>query len=181
MSSQSGETDTGVDRIDRSPPYLSSGLALSAALITTVASLYGTVAIAACATGLLALAAGLATGRQSLVTAGSATLVGGTIFAGIAGAPVLGTLIGVTAGILSWDIGSTAISVGDQLGREAPTARLELVQVASSSVVGFGVVLVGVLVYESAGGNQPVSAVFGLVVAVVILLAALRQADPQQE
>jgi hypothetical protein len=176
--------DAGTERVgpvDRSPTYLSSALALGAGAVATTAGTYSVVGLAGCVAGVLVLAAGLATGRQALVTLAGGTLVGGVLVGVAGGAPALAALVGVAAALLAFDFGSTAVGLGEQLGREAPTLRLELVHAVASTLVGLGFVFGGFAIHEIAAGGQPTSAVFGLALAVVVLLAALRHAGPVTE
>lgn len=168
----------GVGQIDRSPPRLSSALALLAGLCTAALSVAAPLALTGGLVGLLALALGLALGRQPLVTVGGGLLVAGVILAGVSGAPVLVTLVGTMTALLAFDLGTTALGLGEQLGRETPSAELELVHAAASTAVGLGVVAAGFLVHEVATGGRPVSVVFGLLVVVLVSVAALRRADP---
>lgn len=167
-----------VDRVDRSPTYLSSALALVAATVATAVSPASLPALTGCVTGTALLAVGLAVGRRLLVTLAGTTLVAGVLLGATAGAPVPFTLVGVAAALLAFDLGTTAVSLGEQLGREAATERLELVHAAASTLVGLAFVTAGYAVNEVATGGQPLSAVFGLVLAVLVLLAALRRVDP---
>lgn len=183
MSRTGGADGTGVDpteaRLDRSPPYLSSGLALAAGVVAVTTSVDSQLGVVCAVGGLFGLALGLLTARQGFVTLGGGLLVLGPVVAGTTGVPpVVATLVGVTAGLLAFDFGSTGIALGEQLGRDTPTAQVELVHAIASTVVGLGFVIAGFAVHETAAAGQPVSAVLALVVAVVILLAALRRADP---
>jgi hypothetical protein len=171
-------SDDGLGRIDRAPTRLSSVLALGAAVLTTATSAYSPLAFVCCLVGGLVLAAGLAGGDQRAVTTAGGLLIVGVLAGGVAGAPVAPTLVGVTGAVLAVDLGSTALAVGEQLGRKAPTTRLELVHATGSVLVGLGLVTGGVVVHEAAAGSQPVTAVFGLVVAVVVLFVALRRMEP---
>ena len=168
----------GLERIDRRPTRLSSVLALGAAALTTAASAYSPFAFACCLLGGLVLVAGVVGGDQRAVTTAGGLLVVGVLVGGVVGAPVAPTLVGVAGALLAVDLGSTAVTVGDQLGREAPTARLELVHATGSVLVGTGLVTGGLVVHEAAAEGQPVTGVFGLVVAVVLLFVALRRMNP---
>lgn len=175
-----GSSSGAPEPVDRRSTRLGSGLALAAGAVAATASVDAPAALGVCLGGLLVLGVGLAATRQSLVTAGGALLVAGPLAAAATGAPpVLATLVGVTAAILAFDLGSTAVSLGEQLGHDAPTAQVELVHAGASTVVGLSFVLVGFAVHEMAATGQPTSAVVGLVVAVVVLLVALRRADPR--
>jgi hypothetical protein len=164
-------------RIDHGPTRPSSALALVAAVTTTAAGVYSPVAFAGCLVGGLVLVTGLAAGEQRAVTTGSAILVVAVLTGGAAGAPIVATLVGVTGALLALDLGSTALSLGEQLGRRAPTLRLELVHATASTLVGLGIVTAGTAVHSAAAEEQPVTAVLGLVVAAVVLLLALRRVD----
>lgn len=170
-------SDVELEPVDRSPTYLSSGLALAAAGVTTVASATVELAAVVCLAGLLAVAIGLAVGRQSPVTVGTGLLVLGVLVGGAATVPMLVTLLGITAALLTYDFATTAIGLGEQLGRGAPTAQVELFHAGVSTLLGLGIVVASFAVTESATSDQPVGAVLGLLVAVVVLVAALRRAD----
>jgi hypothetical protein len=166
------------DRIDRSPTLLSSALALAAGVFAVTANVGAPVAALICVLGVLALGAGLLDGRQVVVTAGTGLLVLGSVVGGTQGVPVLATLVGVAAGLLAFDLGSTAVSLGDQLGRETDTRQVELVHATASTLVGGAFVGAGFAIRETVSGGQPLSGVLGLVAAVLLLIAALRRADP---
>ena len=166
------------DRINRSPTLLSSALALAAAVFAATATTGVSVAFLACVLGVLVLAGGLLTGQQITVTAGAGLLVLGSLVGGTQGLPVLATLIGVAAGLLAFDLGSTAVTLGEQLGRGTDTVQVELLHAVASTLVGGVVVGAGFAIREVASGGQPLSGVLGLVVAVLVLIAALRRADP---
>jgi len=171
-------TNAGVGPVDRSPTYLSSTLALLAAVSTVVLSTYAPVALGSGLAGLLALGLGLGFGRQPLVTVGGGLLVTGVIAAGVSGAPVAATLFGVTTALLAFDTGTTALGLGEQLGRETPTSEVELLHAAASAGVGLGVVVPALAIHKVATGGQPVSAVFGLLVVALLAVVVLRRADP---
>lgn len=180
MSADEAGVDPTDARIDRSPPYLGSGLALAAAVVAVVASADSNFGVALALGGLAGLAVGLATARQGLVTAGCGLLTLGPVITGVTETPpVLATLVGVTAGLLAFDFASTALDIGTQLGRDAPTARVELVHAGASTGVGLAFVTAGFTVHETATTGQPIAAVFALLVAVVVLLVALRRVDPR--
>lgn len=166
------------DRIDRLPTRTSGALALVAGVVATMASAGPPLAALVCVVGVVVLAAGLVTGRQSAVTAGAGLLVLGALLGGTRSLPVLSTLVGVAAGLLAFDLGSTAVALGDQLGREADTLQVELLHAAASTLVGATFVTVGFTVHEVASGGRPLSGVLALLVAAVVLVAALRRVDP---
>ena len=164
--------------VDRSPTYLSSALALVAAVVAATVSASSPVAVLGCVAGVAVLVAGLAAGRRGLVRLAGAVLVGAALVASAAGTPVLATLVGVTTALLAVDFGTTATDLGAQLGRQTPTARVELLHATTSLLVGFGFVLAGATTDAFVAGRQPSSAVLGLIVTVIALVVALRRADP---
>ena len=81
---------------------------------------------------------------------------------------------GVIATVLAWDFGEQAISVGEQLGREADTTQLEITHAAGSTVVGVGAGALGYGIYLVSSGGQPVPTLVFLLLAAVVLTSALR-------
>ena len=160
--------------VDRSPARLGRGVSIAAALVALLASgLHSRLALAAGTLGLLLLVAGLVRGSDVAVTVGAFGLFAGAIVAGARGAPPLPVLVSVTSAVLAWDAGSSAISVGDQLGRDADTRRLEAVHLTASVLVGAVTAGVGYGLYRAGTGGRPVAALAFLVVAAVLLVAAL--------
>jgi hypothetical protein len=166
----------GVTReIERSPAVLSSALAASAAAVSAGASaLTSTVGLGLGGTGFLLVAVGLVRGRRRAVGLGAGGLFVGALAGGVVtGAPFL-LLPGVIAAVLAWDLGEQAINVGEQLGREADTAQLEVTHAAASTVVGAGAGGLGYAIYLGASGGQPVTALVFLLLGAVALISALR-------
>ncbi|WP_435335150.1 DUF7519 family protein [Haloarchaeobius sp. TZWWS8] len=165
--------------VDRRPARLSALVTLGAgALAALAAALTASVGALGAAVGMAALAVGVVLGSQRLVHLGAAGLFGGLVFAGATGggpAAELLLLVGTTASVLAWDVGQNAISIGQQLGREAETTRAELAHVAGSTVVGALTAGVAYGVYVVSTGGKPLPALALLLVAVVILTTALRQ------
>ncbi|WP_247003720.1 DUF7519 family protein [Halosolutus gelatinilyticus] len=165
-------------RTDRSPARLSGVASCVAAGCAAIASgLYSWYALAAGGVGLALLVSGVARGTRSSVSLGAAALVAGAIVAGVQGAAAGAVLVSVVAAVLAWDAGTTAISIGEQLGRKAPTRRIELVHLAASAAVGALTIGAGYLLYEIATDGQPLSALVLLIVATVLLLTAILRDD----
>lgn len=161
--------------IDRSPTRLASTLAtISAVIAVGVPGLYSWSMLGLGAVGLAIFVIGVVTGNQGAVTVGATGIFLGVIFAGFDGAPELVLLIGAVATILAWDSATTAIDVGRQLGNEASTARVELVHVSATALVGGAAVGGSFGVYRLAAGEGTVTAVFLCVLAAVFIAAALR-------
>jgi hypothetical protein len=163
--------------VERSPTYLSSGLALLTAAVTTVVSTTSLVAVAGCLAGVAVLFVALFTGRRALLKLAGAVLVAAVLVAS-GSTSVLATLVGVTAALLAVDFGTTAVDLGAHLGRQTPTGRVELLHATASTLVGAGFVLAGATVDALVSGSQPVSALLGLIVAVIVLVVALRRVGP---
>lgn len=165
----------GVPRgVDRSPSRLGRLASIGAGVLALASSgLYSWPAFAAGILGLSLLLVGLVRGSNGFVTGGAFVLFLGGILAGAGGAPVLPVLVGVTAAVLAWDLGRSAISIGSQLGRRADTVRLEAVHIASSTVLGAVVAGVGFGLYRVGTGDQPVAALVLLAIAAALLVEAL--------
>ncbi|MFD1597695.1 DUF7519 family protein [Halobellus rarus] len=154
-------------------------LGTSVALFAGFASLLGLAltsieALAVGIAGLALLAVGLFAPVRRLVTIAGGCFLLALLVAGIRGGGAEPLLVAALGAVLAWDVGEFATGVGEQLGRDADTARLETVHAATSLLVG--VVGAGVVygVYLAAGGGQPTSAVVLLLFGAVVLVAVLR-------
>lgn len=165
--------------ITRQPTRLSSAAALAAGVLGLGSvGPYSALAVGLAGLGVIVLGGGLLLDSRSLATVGPIGLFAGAVAAGVEDPPVAVILLGVLAAVLAYDFAATAIDLGAQLGREADTRRLELIHVGTSSFVGVAVAVVSVLVYAFGTGGQPISAVVGLLLAVVVLFVALRRQRP---
>ena len=160
--------------VERRPSRFGSALALVAALAAVLAGgLYSVTGLGVGAVGFLALAAGLAYGRRGAVTLGAVGLFVGALLAGVRGAPVGPVLVGATAAAVAWDVATTAVSVGEQLGSDADTRRLETTGALGSTVVGVVTVGLAYGVYQAGTGGRPVAALAFLLAAAALLSVAL--------
>lgn len=160
--------------IPRAPARLSSwGSVLAAFVALGTSGFYSWPALAVGSVGLLLLAVGIVRGANSAVTLGAFGLFVGGIIAGVQSAPVVPILISVTFSVLAWDVGASAISIGNQLGRDADTRRIEAVHMTASGVVGVVTAGVGYGLYQTGTGEQPVAALVFLLIAAVLLVEAL--------
>lgn len=165
--------------IDRSPAPLSSVVSCGAAVVAGVATgLYSWQALGVGVLGMTLVGAGIISGGRGAVTVGCVGLFVAAVVSGIQGAPAGAVLPSVTATVLAWDTGTTAISLGRQLGRDAPTVRLESMHIGASAGVGALTAGTGYLIYEVAAGGRPLSALLLLVVAAVVLLTAVLRDEP---
>lgn len=162
--------------VDRSPARLGRGVSVGAGLLALLsAGLYSWAALAIGAPGLVLLVGGLfrERGSDAAVTVGAFGLFAGAILAGTRGAPVAPVLVSVTAAVLAWDAGGSAIGVGNQLGRDADTRRLEAAHLTASALVGAVTAGAGYGLYRAGTGGRPAAALVLLLVAAVLLVAAL--------
>lgn len=160
--------------IDRSPARLSARLGLAAGAVALAAGgLYAPPALPVAVLGLASFVAGVRRGSWSTVTLGALLLLAGAMAGGIYGAPVEVLLAGVTAAVLAWDLGQYAIGVGEQLGREADTVRIEAVHAATSALAGSVVALFGYGLYRTVSGAFPLAAFVFLAVAGILIAVAL--------
>jgi len=168
------DADRGTTRVDRRPSRAGAGLTLAPALVAALAGgLYTSPGLLLGVAGLLGLGIGLARGSRTAVTLGGAGLFAGAVLAGVEGAPVGPVLVGAAAAVVAWDVATTAVSVGEQLGRDAETGRLETTHALASAGVGAVTVGLSYGVYLAGAGGRPVAALLFLLVAAVLLVAAL--------
>lgn len=154
------------------PAKLSAAIAMSAAIVA-VLMIGATSILLAIPTGLVGLVLvglGLLSGYRTAVGIGVGSIFFGLLVVGsFLNAPVEALLVGVLAIIVTWDVGENAISIGEQLGREAPTTSTEVVHGAGSIFLGglgAGIVYV---VYVTGTGGRPLPALVMMIVAVVAL------------
>lgn len=161
--------------IQRSPSSLCQWGSLGAGFIAVATSgFFAWTALGVGIVGFALLLVGLIRGSNANVTVGAFGLFLAGLLAGVWGGPVGLVLVSVTAAVLAWDYGGTAISIGEQLGREADTGRLEIVHMASSGTVGMVTAGIGYGLYLGGSGGQPVVALVFLILAAVFLAQALK-------
>ncbi|AEH35386.1 DUF7519 family protein [Halopiger xanaduensis] len=159
--------------ITRKPTRVASVAAALAALVAVFAGAAAPAGLAFGAVGALALAAALVLGHRTAADVGAVALFFGVVAGGLEATPVAATIVGTIATVLAWDFAHTAIDVGEQLGREARTIRLEAVAIVSSLLVGLVTGTIGYAVYVAGAGSQPVAAVVLLLVAGLLVTVGL--------
>jgi hypothetical protein len=128
--------------------------------------------------GLCLLALGLGplwAGRERLLaSAGTGLVVVCVLVSGVVYGADAGTLLGAgVLAVLAWDLAEQAVNLGEQVGREARTAGVEVVHGGATLFVGgAGVVLARRIAAVDADGLPPV-VLAGLLVAAFALAAAL--------
>jgi hypothetical protein len=162
--------------VDHSPGAVSVQASVVVALLAVVVVYPGGLLAAALAlAGGVTLAVGAVRGWRAPVTAGAALLFGAVLF-GAGGAPdPLFSLLGGALAVVAWDVAEFGVGVGEQLGREAPTARLEVAHAAASAIVGLLAVTAAYGVYAVAWDGLPTVALVCLLAAALSLTLALRE------
>lgn len=169
------EKEQSHSAITRKPSRFGTMLALVFALVSVFATaLASTLGAGTGVAGLVALAAGLATGSRRSVGIGGTLLLGAVLVAGYTGGGPEPLLVGALTGVLAFDAAGNALTMGEQLGRESSTARAELVHSAASLGFGATATVVGYGVFAAAGGGQPLTALLLLVGGAVALVSGLR-------
>ena len=123
--------------------------------------------------GIAGLAAGLVRGGRIWIDVGAFVVFAAVLVSALSGAPVSSTAAATIGAVLAWDVGHRAVGLGEQLGRDARTVRLETVHVAVSLLIGLGSAVLAYLAFTLAVGPQPVAVVILLVLAGAFLLVAL--------
>lgn len=112
---------------------------------------------------------------RQLLKIGSVLLFFSVLLGGLVSLGPLSTLfVGAVAAALVWDIGENAVGIGEQLGRGAPTARIEATHLAASLLVGGVAVAAGLVVSDVAAATLSLPSFVALVVAVILFGVALR-------
>lgn len=128
----------------------------------------------ALAGGLVGLA-GVTLGRRRVHAWGTVGLAGAVLATGASGARPVPLVVATVLALVAWDAGANAIDVGVHLGRDAASARGQVVHaLATTAVAGLvGALVVGV--YRTARGATPGPAVAVLLLGVVVLAWALER------
>lgn len=160
--------------VERRPAELSRLLGVAAgALATLSVAGFSLTAGAVAVLGLLAVVFGVVRGSHPSVSLGAAAILGGVLYAGLAGTPAPVILLGVGGSVVAWDLAGFSIDLGAQLGGEARTRRLEVVHATASVGVAAATAGIGYVVYTTATGGQPVAALLLLLLAGLLIVAAL--------
>ncbi len=154
---------------------------MAAVVATAVAGLASTTGLGFGAVGALAIGAGLATGGRTFVDVGAVAVFFGVVVAGLEATVVGPTVFGTIAVVLAWDLAHTAIDIGEQLGRETQTRRLEAVAIVSSLLVGLLAGAIGYAVFIAGAGGQPVAMVVLLLLAAALITIGLGKRDSSRD
>ena len=166
---------TGVE-IVRRPARRSLLVSAVAGSVATSAAAVGSPAGAlVCLAGTGVLVAGVATARHGLVDAGGLVAFLGVVFAAANGATAGPVVVGTAATVVAWDAGGNAVSLGRQLGSRVDSLRVELLHAVAGAVVGLTTALVGLVLFRLGPTRQPVTTLFVLLLAAVLLVVALNR------
>lgn len=165
--------DTG-QSITRKPAAASSVGAIVLSVVATLLAWLGSpIGFLGGVAGVVLFAVSLRRNSRRLVDVAGLVCFGGVVAGGLEATAVEPTLLATLAVVLAWDRAHGAIDVGTQLGREAPTRRLEAVSFASSLFVGVLAGTVGYAVYVVGGTGLPVAAVVLFVIAAALVTVGL--------
>lgn len=164
----------GADPVRRTPGLTSAAIAIALATAASVLLAPPSVGSAVGATGTMGLAVGVLTRSRRRVTLGTGVVLAGVVLASATAVGPAALVAATLLALLAWDAGRYGITVGEQLGRDAATARLELAHVAASAVVGTAGAAVAYGTFLLVDGGATNLAVVVLLVGVVLLLSAVR-------
>lgn len=160
---------------DHRPTRLSAVLATVAAVVATV--LAGTASGAGMVVGLLGVAlvaGGVTADSASAVGVGAAVTFGAAMVAGVAGGGEVVVVVTTLGAVLARDLGEQAINLGEQVGRDVPTASGEVGHAAASLAIGLAAAGGVMAVYTLATAGLSSTALVVLSLAAVLLVVALR-------
>jgi len=158
--------------VDHSPPRLSSGISLGAILLGVVLTAPFNVISALFGVAGLALAAGglfLRTSRGFLTAGVGFGLFGALVAGSFGSVPSVFMLTSVSALFVGWAVGQNGMSVGDQLGSDTKTRRLELVYAGITMLTIAAIDVVALAVFELSGSGRPEPAVALVIVGAIVL------------
>jgi len=166
---------TGVEIVRRPARRSLLVSAVAGTAATTLAAPGSPAAALLCALGTAVLLAGVASARHGLVDGGGLVAFLGIVFAATNGATAGPVVFGTTATVVAWDAGGNAISIGRQLGNRVDSTRVEVVHAVAGAAVGLVTALVGLMLFRVGPTRQPVTTLFVLLLAAVLLVAALNR------
>lgn len=157
-----------------SPGFVGQAVAVAAALAATALTAVSPLALLADGAGVLLLGVGLAGRTRPAVTLAAVALFAGVVAAALAGAPATTLLAATVAVAVAYDAGENALSVARD-GRDAGTARVELVHAAATVVVVGVAAIVSYLTYAVSDGNIPALAVVLLLAGGMLVVVGLEK------
>lgn len=181
------EDGNGTAAIDRSASRTSKAItvALAAVVPVLLEPWNGTLLGVA---GAVLVAGGVVAESRRTISLGAVGLLGGVAAStsGGLGVPLPNLLTGTLLAFVAWDTGRYGLRVGEQLGREASTTRIEVAHALSSVTVGVAGLGLGYGTFRLVDGTGSVAALlaalFGLAVVTAVVFgidwrAASRRSD----
>lgn len=175
-----GESETGQDPVEvvHAPSRLSQGVALVAAVVgVALTSPFVLLSVPFAVAGLGLVAGSLVVAQsRGWLAVGTGLILLAAILGGTYGAvPVEFMLVGVSATLLALDVGQYGIGVGQQLGRQTRTRRLEVVHATFTLIALTVVNAVAYAVFLFGGSGRPASAVALSVIGAIALMWVFRR------
>ena len=170
------EEDDSVE-VAHAPPRFSQAVSIAAALVAVVLTApFAILAVPFGIGGLVMVAVSvLSKYSRGWLTAGIGMILFGTLITGGYGTlPAELLLVAVGAALVAWDTGQYGIVLGDQLGREASSQRIQVVHLAASAIVIGVASAFAYLIFLLSTGGQPAPAVAVAVIGIVLLAWTLR-------
>jgi hypothetical protein len=116
---------------------------------------------------------GARVGARRYVTIGGALGFAGTVVGAAAGLPISLALVGGVAALVAYDTAEHAVTLGVDVGTNAPVGQSTLVHAFGSVVVASLAAAVGYGIYEVGPTSVPVTGLVALLFAAVLLTYAL--------
>jgi hypothetical protein len=130
----------------------------------------GTLGVATLSFGVLPIQARWS---RQLLTLGTIFLFGGVVLSGVVYEGSLRLVGAVVTMLLGWDAGEQAISLDEQVGRQADTRGVELVHSAGSAATGVVAIVVAAATYRFGVAEIPPLGLGFLLAAVLVLAVAI--------
>lgn len=164
--------------VDHAPSRFSRIVALVAAAVGVgLTAPFAALALPFAVAGLAIVAGSLfvAYSRGWLAVGAGLVLLGSIISGGYGAVPVELLLLGVSATLLALDVGQFGIGVGEQLGRQTRTRRLEITHAAFTTIALTVANAFVYAVYLVAGDGRPASAVALALIGAILLMWVYRE------
>ena len=162
-----------VDPIDRSPGRTSVWIAVTSAAVCALV-LPSMLAVAVGLAGTTLVAAGIVFRSRRTVGYGTLVLLATVTLSGVEGGTPARVVLSTSLALLAWDTGRYGITVGEQLGRDAATTRLELAHATAIASVSAAAGAVGYATFLFVDGGESGVAIVTLTVGVLVLVTVLR-------
>jgi len=163
-----------VTEFDPRPPTTAVLPAAVAAAVSVLAVVAGSVVGAALVgPGAVGVVYGAHTATRRFVTLGAGLAFVGVVLAATQGLPISLALVAGVAAIVAYDTGEHAVTLGIDVGSQAPTGQSVLVHATGSLAVGSLAAAFGYAIYVFGPTSLPVTGLIALLLAAVLLAYAL--------